>query len=339
MYLIKRNNGIYYIEFYDFQSGKTKRISTGCKNKTHARKVLSSFSPISLLEDKPKKSILLKDFMEEYIRFVGDSHSDSYKRSIYLSLSQFEKYVSNVELCEIDNKLVEEFIIHTYKRAKHSAALYHRTLKAAFNKAVDWEYIDANPFLKVKLPRIPTKKPIFINESEFENIIQCEGNDKFRMFYYMTYNTGLRLGELVNLKWSQIYIKESYLIVENSDDFITKSKKERLIPINNKLLQRILYYKNQYCKAKSVYVFEKLIGIRYSEDYISKRFKRAIRRSGQSESFHFHILRHSFASRLVQKGVSLYVVKELMGHSSISTTQIYSHLRRENLIEAIRELE
>jgi len=76
-----------------------------------------------------------------------------------------------------------------------------------------------------------------------------------------------------------------------------------------------------------------------NEDYVSKRFKRAVRSTGLNEDIHFHTLRHSFASNLIQKGASIYVVKELLGHESISTTQIYSHLQSENLSQAVSLLD
>ncbi len=75
--------------------------------------------------------------------------------------------------------------------------------------------------------------------------------------------------------------------------------------------------------------------IKLNEDYVSKNFKRAVRATGLNNNIHFHTLRHSFASRLAQKGVSLFVIKELLGHEDIKTTQIYSHLQTKNLAEAV----
>ncbi len=72
--------------------------------------------------------------------------------------------------------------------------------------------------------------------------------------------------------------------------------------------------------------------------HTSKQFKKAVRASNVNANIHFHSLRHSFASALVQRGVSLYAVKELLGHENIKTTQIYSHLQRENLLQAVNML-
>ncbi len=86
------------------------------------------------------------------------------------------------------------------------------------------------------------------------------------------------------------------------------------------------------------YIFYRIEGIKLNEDYASKHFKKAVRAAGLNDNIHFHTLRHSFASRLIQKGASVFVVKELLGHEDIKTTQIYSHLQTENLTEAVNLL-
>ena len=96
---------------------------------------------------------------------------------------------------------------------------------------------------------------------------------------------------------------------------------------------------DRFNKVKNVYnnnyIFYRVIDIKLNEDYASKQFKKAVRDVGLNDNIHFHTLRHSFASRLIQKGASVFVVKELLGHEDIKTTQIYSHLKTENLTEAI----
>jgi integrase/recombinase XerD len=149
----------------------------------------------------------------------------------------------------------------------------------------------------------------------------------------------MRLGELVNVKWSWVDLRENIIAVRCSDHFITKSKKERVIPISNfiqtiirKKIPKIMNIKNDD------YVFYRVKGVRLNENYVSKKFKSYLRAAGLDEIIHFHTLRHSFASLLVQRGVSLYVIKELLGHEALSTTQIYSHLQQQNLRDAINLL-
>jgi len=108
----------------------------------------------------------------------------------------------------------------------------------------------------------------------------------------------------------------------------------------NSTLETLLI--DRFSKTNNVdnnnYIFYRVIGIKLNEDYASKKFKVAVREAGLSDNIHFHTLRHSFASSLAQKGVSLFVIKELLGHEDIKTTQIYSHLQTENLTDAVNLL-
>jgi len=126
----------------------------------------------------------------------------------------------------------------------------------------------------------------------------------------------MRLGEIINLKWKNVNLATKIITVCD-EEFITKGR-EKIIPVGNS------------------YVFCKNNGEKFTGDYISQMFKRACKAAGMDSRIHFHTLRHSFASNLAQKGVSLYTIKELLGHSSISTTEIYSHLNIEALQKAIK---
>jgi integrase/recombinase XerD len=119
------------------------------------------------------------------------------------------------------------------------------------------------------------------------------------------------------------------IIVKNDTSFSTKSRKDRIIPMSKIVLE--LFQKKVSSKQLSVYVFSKSGGIKFNNDYVTKSFKKAVRKAELNDKVHFHTLRHSFASRLVQRGASIYVVKELLGHSDVTTTQIYSHLEQSNL--------
>src|SRR5690606_858711 len=118
------------------------------------------------------------------------------------------------------------------------------------------------------------------------------------------------------------------------NDFTTKSKKERIIPIHPRIASIVIRQNSN----SDDFIFNRKINFKYNEDYVSKQFKKALRAAKLNDKIHFHSLRHSFASNLVQKGVNLYVVKELLGHEDIKTTQIYSHLTQSSLLNAIQLL-
>jgi integrase len=229
--------------------------------------------------------------------------------------------------------MAESFILTTYQRAKYSAAMKLRHLKAVFNRAIDWGYIEKNPFKGIKLS-IPENNPVFINKKELELITSKETNRILVLLYRFAFYSGMRLSEITNLEWeSDVNTKAKLIYVKNKETFTTKSKRERVIPIS-KSLKKIL----KTVKSKEGIVFSNN-GKVFAPDYVSKSFKKAVKVAGLNDKIHFHTLRHSFASNLVQSGINLFLVKKLLGHQSIKTTEAYSHLRREDLVKAIRVLD
>jgi integrase len=248
------------------------------------------------------------------------------------SLERFIKVVgSETDVKDITRSMAESFVLNTYQRSKWSASLQLRHLKAIFNRAIDWGYINVNVFKGIKL-KIPVNNPVFINKKELELIVSKEGNHTLASLYRFAFYSGMRLSEIVNLEWEDVDLKNKLIQVKNKDGFTTKSKRERVIPIS-KPLKKIL----KSVKSNGSYVFNKS-GERFNPTYASRAFKRSVRFAGLDDKIHFHTLRHSFASNLAQRGVNLYVIQKLLGHSKITTTQIYSHLRTEDLVKAINEL-
>lgn len=337
MYLKKTSKSPYYQLVY-YKNGKKTTVSTKTSDLKKAQEFLENFVP-NKVQSPPKITsdrITLTKFRKEYEEFISSTKSAHYISSVNLSFNQFESFTGEIYLDEINVRIVERFISSVYKRAKHSAHLYYRTLKAAFTKAENWEYIYTNPFKKIKPAKLPKKIPLFINKSELQLIINNTDEQFLKDLFQLAFYTGMRLGEIVNLRWNWIDLRRNIITVKNSADFTTKSKKERIIPIAPAIRSII---KKKYYEFSSLdgsqFVFTRTKGIKLNEDYVSKKFKNAVRSAELNDSIHFHTLRHSFASMLVQKGVSLYIVKELLGHESITTTQIYSHLRQESLENAV----
>lgn len=280
-----------------------------------------------------QSSVSIVMFKDEYIKAVSYTKSDKYLRSIKYSFETFIKFTDNIPLNRIDPKLVESFVNQTFSKSKFSARLYYKTLKAAFNKAVNWGYIVVNPFSKVTFPKIQKSNPAYISQIELEKILE-HVRDELKPVYRFTFFTGLRLAEIVNLKWTNVNIKEGILQI-GDESFQTKGKKIRTIPICSEAVQILSDRVPKIIKTKKHYVFSKTNGFPFVGDYISRVFKQAVKDSGLNSGIHFHSLRHSFASHLVKRGVPLYHLKELLGHSSISVTEIYSHLDIESLKSAV----
>jgi len=322
MFLFRRN-GYYYIEYFDEIEDRKKRVSTKSKTKYEALSFLSEFEKQIKVQQK-LEHITLMTFKNEYEKFIQSSYSSKYYRSVELSFRMLINFVDDMPLVKLNSKHLEKFITTTLNRSKSAASLYYRTIKAGLNKAVVWRYILDNPIKKVKLPKAPKKLPVFISPKELQKIIDVTKDQVLRDIYNFAFNTGMRLNEILNIKWSHIDMLNKKIKVSNSDTFVTKNKKERIIPINSKLFDMLNQKSERESETK--YVFTNKLGIKFNDDYISKQFKKCVYKAKVNYALHFHSLRHGFASLLVQKGVPLYVVKELLGHEDIKTTQIYCHL-------------
>lgn len=276
----------------------------------------------------------LEEFSSEYQEYARINFSIKYCKSIRISFKHLKEYFDPSKLLsEFTIKDADDFISSLITKAPQGTAVYLRNIKAAFNKALDWEYIDKNPFAKVKVLKQMRMKPDFLNEQELELILNKIKNEVIKNIIETAFYTGARLEEVVSLRQKNIDFQFQLITIGDSD-FTTKSRKQRVVPINQKLKQ-ILIKIISLEKSPESFVFEKSKGFNYTGEYVSKQFKKACREAGIRESIHFHSLRHSFGTILGQKGAPIITVKELMGHSSITTTQIYSHASINDMIRAV----
>ncbi len=284
MFLTLTKKSPYYQLVYEVDGLRTT-VSTKTKNKNEAEFFMSSFNPESISQREiisKIKAIRISNFQKEYLNYITPTKSKSYLRSVKLSFNQFQNFTNDLPLIRIDNRLIDNFITNVFSKSKYAAALYHRTLKAAFSKAVDWNYLENNPFKKVKLPKIPKHNPLFITIDEFQKIISNTKEDYLKNIFYTGFYTGMRLGEILNMKLSWINLNDKIISVKCDEYFLTKSKKERVIPINNFLIHILI---NQYPKVininKDDFVFNRIKGIKLNRLIHSKKlsfpkFKRII---------------------------------------------------------------
>jgi integrase len=342
MFIFKRNS-YYHLEYFDEEENKTKRISTEHKKKQEALIFVSKFKE-SLLASKKPDFITLEDFQKKYESFTEKAMSEGYNKNIKYSFGiLIERFGRETALTKITGNELETFLISRFPVAKHATSLAYRTLKSAFQKAAQWNYLGSNPLEKIRLPKIAQNKPVFIDDVELKSIISYETDDTLKEIYLFAFYSGCRINEILNLKWNAIDFAERIIQVKNDGEFTTKSKKERAIPINNHLFESL---KNRLPKVNTItnngYVFKDIKGKKFRSDTVSKKFKKTVRDAAKEividSNIHFHTLRHSFAICLVQRGVSIYEVSKLLGHSDIKVTEIYAHLKPENLRSAVELL-
>ncbi len=344
MYVAKIRRSQYYQIVY-FIEGRRKTLSTKATEKKEALKFLESFkitfnnhAQEPIISQDESHSPLLSKFQNEYLEFTRLTKSNSYLESISFSFRQFISFCGDIPLHEIDTRTLDKFITSSFSRTQRGAHHYYRTLKAAFNKAIEWNYISSNPFTKVKFPKLSKSFPGFISEDELLIILANTPYQYLKDIFIVGFYTGLRLGELINMQWSWINFFQNQITVRCTDEFITKSKKERIVPMSEKVRSVLINRFNSSLHQPNEVVFYRIKGRKLHQETISKQFKQEVRKSNLNEKIHFHSLRHSFASLLAQKGVSLYIIKELLGHEDLATTQVYSHLQKQNLRDAIHQL-
>ena len=344
MFIFKSKKSPFYQITYEV-NGKRTTKSTKKRTLEEAELELLKFQKSSsvteeviVTENCSKNKLSLTEFQTEYIEYIRPIKSRKYLVSINLSFNQFISFCGNKSIEEIDMRTIDKFITSTFGRTQRGAHQYYRTLKAAFNKALQWNYISVNPFTKIKFPRISKSYPAFITEDEMLIIIANTSYQYLKDIFNVAFYTGLRLGELINMKWSWINFPQNHIVVECSEEFQTKSKKDRIVPMSEKVRTLLKSRFQSNLHSSKEFVFYHFKGRKLHQETISKQFKDVVRKLNLDDKIHFHTLRHSFASMLVQRGVSLYVVKELLGHEDLSTTQIYSHLQKQNLMDAVNLL-
>jgi len=283
-------------------------------------------------------AISLQDFVDEYLAFVESNRAPKTYEGVKLVCKHLLKYFSPIRKIDtIKLKDAEDFLESLKATAPKGVYNYHRTVRAMWNKGIQWNYLRENPFAKIKLEKRQNQKPVFVTEKMLIKIIKYINIETVRDVVLVAFYTGLRLGEIVNLIWQNVNLKEGLLTI-GSSSFQTKSRKQRIIPIHPKVQQVLIKRFPKVIRKEKHYVFSKTNGCAYTGDYFSRRFKRACTKAGVDESIHFHSLRHGAATRMIVNGAPVPSVQKILGHANIQTTMIYMHPDLEDLRAAVNRL-
>ena len=288
----------------------------------------------------PIISISLQEATDEYLSYLKINKS----LKTFLGAKTFIKHLFNYfapikKLETVRQKEIQSFLFSLRKNAPKGVYNYRRIGHAFFNWLIKQNYIRQNPFGGIELPKKQKSNPAFYNLNQAQLIwdkLDELGKSLIRDILIVAFYTGMRFGELTSLKWKSINLHERLIIV--GETFITKTKNTRVIPMNNivfNLLSEMKSKSDKHANFLNEYVFVKNNRKKITVDWVSKSFKKAVRELGMDESLHLYSTRHSAASFLVSKGANIYAIKEILGHQSILTTQIYTHIGIEDLRKAI----
>jgi integrase len=329
-YLSRRNNGVYYVG--QLVNGQRKWKSTGKRTKAEALLVLKQFDAI---RSQPLPVATLSQFKIKFLPYVQATFAHRTYLFYRVAMGHFLRIVGDIPLREISAEHVDRFVSERLSQVRAvTVDVELRTIKAAFNVARRWELLEKNPVVGVKRPTIPERPPTFFTKTQFAELMKAIDADWLREIVRFAVLTGLRLGEITHLQWPQVDFDRKVIAVQSSRTFRTKNGKRRVVPMSDSVHELL---KAIRARSDTEYVFS-IKGKRISESWVTHRFKKAVVKAGITDDLHFHSLRHTFASWLVQDGVSLYEVQKLLGHSSIAVTQVYSHLQPEQLHATVNRL-
>ena len=273
---------------------------------------------------------LSKNSIEAYVRDVE-------KLCQYLSIKE-----SQVEPNEITIKTLRDFLkfINELGINSTSQARIISGLKSFYHYLLMEDLIKINPIALLESPKVTRKIPDTLAVYEIDEMLATldlskdESNRNHAIIETM-FSCGLRVSEVINLKITDVYVADEFIRV------VGKGNKERLVPISEKALKEIDIYVHSVRNKLSIdkdcndIIFLNRRGKKLSRVYIFLVIKEMALRAGIKKNISPHTLRHSFATSLVEAGADLRSVQQMLGHESITTTEIYTHISKEYLHEVI----
>lgn len=312
-----RKTGTYFI--VTSQGKKKIWRSTKTKDKKEAYQFfLKATTP------PPKAAThLLFSLKRDYLLHVKANFAKKTHAIYTLTLDHFCQFAGDVAIDQITPQAIDQYKVHRVGSVSAATVnLELRGLKAFFNTLRRWEIIPKSPAESIRPIREAEETPAFLTGEELQKLLDSIVDAWLRKIVLFTAMTGLRLGEVLNLRWEDVDMERRMVLVHSTVGYQVKGGKIRSVPLNQTAFELL----NSFKEREGIVFRGKRGGHAYG-NHVSGRFRKAVRAAGLDEKLHFHSLRHSFASQLVQKGVSLYMVQRLLGHSSPRVTEIYSHLQ------------
>lgn len=280
--------------------------------------------------------------IEDYKNYllIDKKYSNNTIDSYYLELKKYYNFLKqkNVFLKEVETSDIKEYLKYLKKHQLTEKSIAHSisVIRSFYKFLIIEKYIKNNPSLSLELPKLKKTLPKVLSEDEIFKLLDVELKDKYsyrnKAMLELMYATGLRVSELVNLKVVDIDIEQC--IVKT----LGKGSKERVIPIGDYTIKALEEYIKNYrssfiLKETTDYLFLNNHGKKMTRQGFFKIIKTLACEKGIKTSFSPHTLRHSFATHLLNGGADLRSIQEMLGHSNISTTQIYTHVSNKKLKE------
>lgn len=262
-----------------------------------------------------------KNDLEQFVVFLKDRHD-----------------IDTPQLAHLTRNNVRGFLAHLVKQkyTPRSVGRKLAALRSFFKYLLREEVIASDPALNISSPRLDKVLPSYLSKDEMHKLLQLPDTTSFAglrdlLILKIFYSTGLRVSELAQLKLKNINFGEGTLRI------LGKRNKTRIIPIGKNLIRDLQTFLSQRAASESKeveyseYLFVKTNNEPFTRQQIASIVNSYIKRITDKNKAHPHALRHTFATHLLDEGADLMAVKELLGHSSLSTTQVYTHVSVEHL--------
>ncbi|MDD5546307.1 MAG: tyrosine-type recombinase/integrase [Candidatus Omnitrophica bacterium] len=313
---VYEKNGNWYIRYYIGDKNVRRKVGpTKGLAEIALKKIKVAMAEGKYLDIKREQKIKFEEFADEYIKTHSKTNNKSWEQTDLHTVKCLKAFFAGKYLSEITPQMVEQFKakrVTEVKPATTNRAL--ALLKSIFNKATAWNKFDGrNPVKGIKFykehPRLR-----FLEREDITKLID-NNTEPLKSIVIIALNTGMRRGEIFNLKWHDIDFERGIISL-----YQTKNGEQRKVPMNEQVKQTIIAVRKT---PDSPYIFCNKDKRPYCD--IRKSFFTACDKCGITD-FHFHDLRHTFASQLVMSGIDLNTVRELLGHKTIEMTLRYAHL-------------
>jgi integrase len=240
-FLSKGYKGRYDIYYYNFENGKRSKKTTKTNRQTEARKKLDEFNRTYLNNQKDTKIRVLSDFKDILLEIIKNNISKKTVEIHVNSIKKLIRVVGNKEIRLVTFWDIEQFKAH-YSRIinKTSVNIYLRSLKRLFNISVKIGAIEQNPLKGIQQFSIPQTERLCFEDIEIEKLLSTIDKPVLKQILIFALLTGCRIGEILNLTWEDIDFERKVIHIRNKPDFLTKTRREREIPMYNELYQFLI---------------------------------------------------------------------------------------------------
>ena len=325
----------WYLDYKDANGERIQKVAPLATNQDEAayalrEEVTREFDAEYRIRRETEK-ISFPDFSAMFLEEYSKIWKKSWKSDQSYLQANLIPFFHERQMVNIRQADIEKYIVHRKKEGVEDSTVNRELacLRKMFNKAMDWGYLEKNPVARIQFfsEKNNMKERVLTEDEEKRLLNSC--NSVLNPILITALQTGMRRGEILSLRWSDVDIDQKEITLSN-----TKSGRSRVIPINNELLD--VFYQLLREKVSDIWVF---LNPRTKEPFkdVKKSFHGACARAG-IKNLRFHDLRHTFASRLVQRGVDLITVKDLLGHSSVRITERYTHSNKSLKAEAVGRL-